>query len=462
MPDMADQFKTRTMKRKNVKGLALNAPQPRTVQSGADAQMPGSRRDDDDRAAGQLEIGVEFRLDLRAEDLIVLKELGHGNGGTVSKVQHSATKAIMARKIIHVEAKNEVRKRIVRELRIMHDCACPYIVSFYGAFQNDSGDVVMCMEYMDCGSLDSISKNFGPVRVDVLGKIAEAVLGGLTYLYKQHRIMHRDMKPSNILVNSRGQIKICDFGVSSELEGSVAETFVGTGTYMAPERIQGAKYTVKSDVWSVGLTLMELAIGKFPFNNSDNDDETGGPQGILDLLQQIVLEPAPKLPKSDAFPTILEDMIARCLMKDPEQRPTPQELYESDAFILAAKRTPVDLAAWAVSMMERQNRKSHLAPRPHSAKTREMLRSSPNHSPPSSASGNHHERNHGASSSGQTPRSATSQESSGMRNGDRFDRPSYPVRASSSSALSGGQSMQLPIRPAPPPTTPLPHPPRGI
>lgn len=168
---MADsQFKVRTMKRKNVKGLALSAPQPRAAQSGADAQLPGSRRDDD-RAAGQLEIGVEFRLDLRAEDLIVIRELGHGNGGTVSKVQHAATKAIMARKvrgficlnpklsrlltislqIIHVEAKNEVRKRIVRELRIMHDCACPYIVSFYGAFQNESGDVVMCMEYMDCG-----------------------------------------------------------------------------------------------------------------------------------------------------------------------------------------------------------------------------------------------------------------------------------------------------------------------
>lgn len=180
---------------------------------------------------------------------------------------------------------------------------------------------------MNGSSLDGISKNFGPVRVDVLGKIAEAVLGGLSYLYKQHRIMHRDMKPSNILVNSKGQIKICDFGVSSELEGSVAETFVGTGTYMAPERIQGAKYTVKSDVWSVGLTLMELAIGKFPFNNSDNDDETGGPQGILDLLQQIVLEPAPKLPKSDAFPSILEEMIARCLMKNPDERPTPWELY---------------------------------------------------------------------------------------------------------------------------------------
>ena len=175
-------------------------------------------------------------------------------------------------------------------------------------------------------SLDAISKNFGPGRVDVLGKIAEAVLGGLTYLWRTHRIMHRDIKPSNILVNSRGYIKLCDFGVSSELEGSVAETFVGTGTYMAPERIQGAQYTVKSDVWSVGLTLMELAIGKFPFNN-DSADEPGGPQGILDLLQQIVLEPAPKLPKSDAFPSILEDMITKCLMKDPAQRPTPQELY---------------------------------------------------------------------------------------------------------------------------------------
>lgn len=166
------------------------------------------------------------------------------------------------------------------------------------------------------------------MRVDVLGKISEAVLGGLAYLYSAHKIMHRDLKPSNILVNSKGQIKLCDFGVSSELEGSIAETFVGTGTYMAPERIQGSPYTVKSDVWSVGLTLMELAIGKFPFGGSDDDgDGPGGPQGILDLLQQIVLEPAPKLPKSDAFPAILEDMIAKCLMKDPAERPTPKELY---------------------------------------------------------------------------------------------------------------------------------------
>ena len=187
-----------------------------------------------------------------------------------------------------------------------------------------------------CSSLDSVSKNFGPVRVDVLGKIAEAVLGGLTYLYSAHRIMHRDIKPSNVLINSKGQIKLCDFGVSSELDNSVADTFVGTGTYMAPERIQGSPYTVKSDVWSVGLTLMELAIGKFPFAVDHEGDEPAGPQGILDLLQAIVMEPSPKLPKSDAFPSILEDVIAKCLMKDPDQRPTPKQLYVGHATLIFA------------------------------------------------------------------------------------------------------------------------------
>jgi mitogen-activated protein kinase kinase len=91
-------FKTKTMKRKNVKGLALSAAPPKPTPSAGDSQIPGALGNDESRG-DTLEIGVEFRLDLKAEDLIVLKELGSGNGGTVSKVQHAATKVIMARKV---------------------------------------------------------------------------------------------------------------------------------------------------------------------------------------------------------------------------------------------------------------------------------------------------------------------------------------------------------------------------
>jgi len=175
------------------------------------------------------------------------------------------------------------------------------------------------------------------MRIDVLGKIAEAVVGGLNYLYTEHKILHRDVKPSNILVNSRGQIKLCDFGVSGELINSIADTFVGTSTYMSPERIKGAKYSVKSDVWSLGLSLLELAIGRFPFDADGTAAGTrasSGHMGILDLLQKIVNEPAPRLPKNKAFPPSLEKMIERCLIKNPDLRPSPQELMVCSHFIL--------------------------------------------------------------------------------------------------------------------------------
>uniref|UniRef100_UPI0009B41A87 dual specificity mitogen-activated protein kinase kinase 2-like n=1 Tax=Monopterus albus TaxID=43700 RepID=UPI0009B41A87 len=95
------------------------------------------------------------------------------------------------------------------------------------------------------------------------------VLRGLAYLREKHQIMHRDVKPSNILVNSRGEIKLCDFGVSGQLIDSMANSFVGTRSYMSPERLQGTHYSVQSDVWSMGLSLVELAIGRYPIPPPD-------------------------------------------------------------------------------------------------------------------------------------------------------------------------------------------------
>ncbi|KAH6567443.1 hypothetical protein BASA60_009033 [Batrachochytrium salamandrivorans] len=250
----------------------------------------------------------------------------------------------VALRIIHVEAKNSVRRQILRELQILHKCNSPYIVSFYGAFLNE-GDISICMEFMNCGSLDNIYKKTGPVSEDVTGKIAHAVLSGLVYLYDEHRIIHRDVKPSNILLDSLGRIKIADFGVSGQLINSVANTFVGTSAYMSPERIQGGKYSVQSDVWSLGMTLMELVLGKFPF------PPDGKPLSVFELLSISSMNLSRHFLQG-SFRQNLESSLHAgrdgtfpFLIKDPATRPTPSELLV-DPYCASIASKDVDLAGF--------------------------------------------------------------------------------------------------------------------
>ncbi|KAG6885642.1 hypothetical protein C0993_011776 [Termitomyces sp. T159_Od127] len=301
-----------------------------------------------------LDMNAENKFDLRNEDLKDLQELGQGNGGSVKKVEHVPTGTTMAKKIVFIDAKPSVRKQILRELQILHDCKSKNIISFFGAFLSDP-NICICMEYMDKGSLDGIYKKIGPIDIDVVGQVALAVLEGLTYLYDVHRIIHR-----------------------GELINSIADTFVGTSTYMSPERIQGAQYTVKSDVWSLGISLIELALGRFPFSESSDSDTDlsdfentlsptrpgdhlsvitsshpstrpriktqkkdkrkskgvslqGGAMtmSILELLQHIVNEPAPRLTPEGRFPREAEEFVDSCLLKDPDVRKTPKDLLVS-------------------------------------------------------------------------------------------------------------------------------------
>ncbi|NP_001427617.1 dual specificity mitogen-activated protein kinase kinase 2 isoform 2 [Homo sapiens] len=171
--------------------------------------------------------------ELKDDDFERISELGAGNGGVVTKVQHRPSGLIMARKLIHLEIKPAIRNQIIRELQVLHECNSPYIVGFYGAFYSD-GEISICMEHMDGGSLDQVLKEAKRIPEEILGKVSIAVLRGLAYLREKHQIMHRDVKPSNILVNSRGEIKLCDFGVSGQLIDSMANSFVGTRSYMAP------------------------------------------------------------------------------------------------------------------------------------------------------------------------------------------------------------------------------------
>lgn len=330
-------------------------------------------------ASSQSPIATTSALKLNNKDLLTLKQLGSGNSGSVLKILHIPTQKTMAKKIIHIDLKSVIQTQIIRELRILHECHSPYIIEFYGACLNNNNTIVICMEYCNCGSLDKIlplceNKQFPTF---VLKKLSFAILSGLTYLYTTHKIIHRDIKPNNVLMTHKGEFKLCDFGVSRELTNSLAmaDTFVGTSMYMSPERIQGLDYGVKSDVWSTGLMLIELASGVPVWSEDDNnndddeDDEDdayvrqgsiaaerngqnspsksrknkqkgngynsyNGPEGILDLLQRIVNEDAPTLTNKInpvtklPYDKYLCQFIDLCLIKDDSVRKTPWQLFE--------------------------------------------------------------------------------------------------------------------------------------
>ncbi|XP_052792827.1 dual specificity mitogen-activated protein kinase kinase 1-like isoform X2 [Mya arenaria] len=324
--------------------------------------------------------------ELVAEEFDKIGELGAGNGGVVMKVLHRPTSLVMARKLIHLEIKPAIRNQIIRELKVLHECNSPYIVGFYGAFYSD-GEISICMEYMDGGSLDLILKKAGRIPEPILGKVTASVLKGLIYLREKHSIMHRDVKPSNILINSRGEIKICDFGVSGQLIDSLANSFVGTRSYMSPERLQGTNYSVQSDIWSVGLSLVEMAIGRYPIPPPDPKDldimfaedvmeehkeaartgkplkSAGGlgdfqeifgdgplPMAIFELLEYIVHEPPPSLPKGK-FSDEFVDFVDRCLKKNSSERADLHSLA-SHPFVKCAESEEIDIGHWLCQVMD--------------------------------------------------------------------------------------------------------------
>jgi mitogen-activated protein kinase kinase len=252
--------------------------------------------------------GSTFNISL--DEVDTLEELGKGNYGTVYKVRHArprmrrpglglagnkvlsssavntakdepvtssptapTTGIVMAMKELRLELDEAKFAAIIMELDILHRCISPYIIDFYGAFFQE-GAVYICIEFMDGGSIDKIYGDGIPENV--LKKITYATTQGLKTLKDDHNIIHRDVKPTNILVNTRGQIKICDFGVSGNLVASIAKTNIGCQSYMAPERISGGgigagsnasvgTYSVQSDIWSLGLTIIECALGRYPY-----------------------------------------------------------------------------------------------------------------------------------------------------------------------------------------------------
>lgn len=262
--------------------------------------------------------GSSFRISM--DDLEILEELGHGNYGVVSKVLHKPTNVVMAMKEVRLELDDSKFSQILMELEVLHRCHSDCIVEFYGAFFVE-GAVYMCMEFMKGGSIDKIYGNGIPEIP--LAYITKRVVQGLKILKDEQNIIHRDVKPTNMLVNENGIVKLCDFGVSGNLVASLARTNIGCQSYMAPERIKHSNldvntYSVQSDVWSLGLSILEIAKGCYPYPPETYNN-------VFSQLSAIVDGEAPELPK-EKFSNDAQDFVRRCLHKNPNKRPTYSQM----------------------------------------------------------------------------------------------------------------------------------------
>ncbi|XP_065570241.1 serine/threonine-protein kinase dst3-like isoform X2 [Artemia franciscana] len=237
---------------------------------------------------------------------------------------------------------HEENKRITMDLEVVlksHDC--PYIVKCLGCFISDA-DVWICMELMSTCFEKLLKKTQKPVPEQILGKVAVATIKALNYLKEKHEVIHRDVKPSNILLDEKGSIKLCDFGISGWLEDSKAKTrSAGCAAYMAPERIEPPdpshpNYDIRADVWALGITLVELATGQFPYKDCTTDFE---------LLARVLKDDPPAITQEDGFSNEFCSFIQVCLIKNYKQRPKYKKLLEHP-FIRRYEHADVDVTGW--------------------------------------------------------------------------------------------------------------------
>lgn len=280
---------------------------------------------------------VGTSMTLHSDDIVVGRILGKGSSAIVQQALHKPTNSQIALKTINVYDK-EKRKQLMNDIKAMEHSECPFLVRFYGAYFEE-GYVKVALEYMNGGSLRDCLARSRTVAVpeNILSKVTQQVLNGLMYLHKIKHQVHRDIKPDNVLVDTSGAVKLSDFGITKDLGVTIGicNTFVGTVIYMSPERINGKKYSYSSDVWSLGLMLIELATGRYPYPKTNT---------YIEMVENIMTMPDPSLPRT--FTEEFRDFVSHCVKKLPEQRWSVIQLA-AHPWVLKFSQSQANISAWA-------------------------------------------------------------------------------------------------------------------
>ncbi|XP_062209603.1 uncharacterized protein LOC133911392 isoform X2 [Phragmites australis] len=263
-------------------------------------------------------------------DYRLLEEVGYGANAVVYRAVFIPSNRMVAVKCLDLDRVNSNLDEVRKEAQTMSLIDHPNVIRAYCSFVVDH-NLWVVMPFMSEGSCLHLMKVAYPDGFEepVIASILKETLKALEYLHRQGHI-HRDVKAGNILIDSPGVVKLGDFGVSACMfdrgdRQRARNTFVGTPCWMAPEVLQpGTGYNFKADIWSFGITALELAHGHAPFSKYP-------PMKVLLMTLQNA-PPGLDYDRDRRFSKSFKEMVAMCLVKDQTKRPTAEKLLKHSFF----------------------------------------------------------------------------------------------------------------------------------